>query len=95
MLKLKQNGTSGDLLKIIECFLSNRCKKLVANGLASGWVAANSRFPQDSVLDPFFLLVYTNNLSTGLLLNLYLSDGTSLFLFFFVIEIHEWLKMRH
>ena len=82
MLKLKQNGTSGDLLKIIECFLSNRCKKLVANGLASGWVAANSRFPQDSVLDPFFLFVYTNNLST-------------LFLFFFVIEIHEWLKMRH
>ena len=84
MLNLKQNGISGNLLKTIECFVSNRCKRLVANGLGPGWVAANSRFPQDSIIDPFFLFVYTNNLSTGLLLTLYLSDGTSLFLFFFL-----------
>ena len=32
ILKLKQNGISGNLLKIIEDFLSNRYQKVVLNG---------------------------------------------------------------
>ena len=41
ILKLKQNGISGNLLKIIEDFLSNRYQRIYLNGQSSGWAAVN------------------------------------------------------
>ena len=49
ILKLKQNGISGNLLKIIEDFLSNRYQRVVLNGQSSGWAAVNAGVPQGSI----------------------------------------------
>ena len=50
ILKLKQNGISGNLLKIIEDFLSNRYLRVVLNGQSFGWVAVNAAAPKDQFL---------------------------------------------
>ena len=46
ILKLKQNGISGNLRMIIEDFLSNRYQRVVLNGQSSGWAATNAGVPQ-------------------------------------------------
>ena len=80
ILKLKQNGISGNLLKIIEDFLSNRYQRVVLNGQSSNWAAVNAGVPQGSILGPLLFLVYINDLSTGLSSNPRLfADDTSLF----------------
>ena len=77
---LKQNGISGNLLKIIEDFLSNRYQRVVLNGQSSGWAAVNAWVPRGSILDPLLFLVYINALSTGLSSNPRLfADDTPLF----------------
>ena len=76
ILKLKQSGISGNLLKIIEDFLSNRYQRVVLNGQSSGWAGVF----QGSILGPLLFLVYINDLSTGLSSNPRLfADDTSLF----------------
>ena len=76
ILKLKQNGISGNLLEIIEDFLSNR----YLNGQSSGWDAVNAGVSQGSIHGPLLFLAYINDLSTGLSSNLRLfADDTSLF----------------
>ena len=50
ILKLKQNGISGNLLKIIEDFLSNRYLRVVLNGQSFGWAAVNAAAPKDQFL---------------------------------------------
>ena len=81
ILKLKQNGISGNLLKIIEDFLSNRYQRVVLNGQSSGWAAVNAGVPQGSILGRLLFLIYINDLSTGLSSNPRLfADDTSLFL---------------
>ena len=69
ILKLKQNGISGNLLKIIEDFLSNRYERVVLNGQSSGWVVVNTGVSQGPILGTLLFLVYINDLSTGLSTN--------------------------
>ena len=66
ILKLKQNGISGNLLKITEDFLSNRYQRVVQNGQSSSWIAVNAGVLQGSILGPMLVLVHNNDLSTGL-----------------------------
>ena len=62
ILKLKQNTISGNLLKIIEDFLSNRYQRVVLNGQYSGWAAVNTGVPQGSILSSLLFLIYINDL---------------------------------
>ena len=80
LFKLKQSGISGNLLKIMEDFLANRYQRVVLNGQAPKWTAVNAGIPQGSILGPLLLLIYINNLFTGLSSNSRLfADDTSLF----------------
>ena len=62
ILKLKQNTISGNLLKIIEDFLSNRYQRVVLNGQYSGWAAVNTGVPQGSILSSLLFLIYIYDL---------------------------------
>ena len=80
ILKRKQNGISGSLLKIIEDFLSNRYQKVVPNGQSSGWAAVNVGVPYGLIIGPSLFLVYISDLPAGSSSNSRLSaDYTSLF----------------
>ena len=78
--KLKQNGTSGNLLNLLSNFLRNRKQRVVLNEQTSSWADANAGVPQDSILDPLLLLICINNLDGGFSSNAKLfPDDTSLF----------------
>ena len=89
ILKVKQNFISGNLLKIIEDFLSNRYKRVLLNSQFSGWTAVKAGVRQGSILGPLSFLVYISDLPTGLASNPRLfADDTSLFELF-MIETHQ------
>ena len=50
ILKLKQNGLSGNILNLFPNFLTNRKKRLVLNGKFSSWADANAGVPKCSLL---------------------------------------------
>ena len=66
ILKLKQHGISGNLLKTVDKFFLIGCQSVVLSGQASGWTAVNADVPQFSVLGPLLFWVHINTLSTGL-----------------------------
>ena len=80
LFKLKQNGISGNLPNIMEDFLGNWYQRVVLNGQISRCVVVIAGVLQGSILGPFLLLIYINDLSTGLSSNPRLFAGdTSLF----------------
>ena len=80
ILKLKQNGISGELLHILSDFLSNRKQRVLLNGQNSSCANVYAGVPQESVLCTLLLLIYINDLSDNLISNAKLfTDDASLF----------------
>ena len=64
--KLHQNGICGDLINILNDFLTNRKQRVVLNGQCSSWVDIRAGVPQASILGPLLFLIYVNDLPNGL-----------------------------
>ena len=81
VFKLRQNGISGNLLNMLENYLSDRKQRVVLNGIESPWESILSGVPQGSVLGPLLFLVYINDLTQDISANMKLfADDSSLFL---------------
>ena len=80
IFKLKQNGTSGNLLNLLCDFLRNRKQRVLLNGQVSDWSDVRAGVPQGSILGPLLFLIYINSLPEELSSNAKLfADDTSLF----------------
>ena len=80
IVKLKQNGISGSLLKLFENYLDNRKQRVVLNGSFSDYSIIESGVPQGSVLGPLLFLIYINDLERNIKSNInFFADDTMLF----------------
>ena len=80
MFKLRQNGISGDLLKLFKSYLYNRQQRVVLNGSCSDYSTIESGVPQGSVLGPLLFLIYINDLERNIISNIkFFTDDTMLF----------------
>ena len=50
----------------MEDFLANRKQRVVLNGKASKWAAVNAGISQGSIIGPLLLLIYINDILTGM-----------------------------
>ena len=79
ILKLSRNGISGNVLGIIESFLSNRSLNVVINGQTSKAHSINAGVPQGSLLGPTLFLLFINDLPNHIirsLVSVYADDTT-------------------
>ena len=80
IFKMRQNGISGKLLKLLQNYLSNRKQRLVLNGFSSDYSSIESGVPQGSVLVPLLFLININDLEQNIKSNVkYFADDTMLF----------------
>ena len=80
IFKLKHNGVTWNLLKLLENYPCNRKQRVLLNGMHSDWRLINSDVPQGSVLGPLLFLVYINDLENGIKFSInFFADDTSLF----------------
>ena len=95
IFKLTQNGISGNLLKPLRDFLSERRQRVVLNVQASTWTNITPGVPQGSILGSLLFLIYINDLSEGLLRMLsYLPTMHLYFPFFMTAKILQIFSTR-
>ena len=64
--KLQAHGITGNILKWLQDWLTDRKQRVVINGTSSEWQNVISGVPQGSVLGPILFLVYVNDIDEGL-----------------------------
>ena len=80
VFKLKQNGITGNLLKLFKNYLQDRKQRVVLNGTSSEYSLIESGVPQGSVLGPLLFLIYINDLEKDLISNVkFFADDTMLY----------------
>ena len=80
IFKLKQNGISGSLIKLVKNYLHNRKQGLVLNGFYSDYSIIESGVPQGSVLGPLLFLIYINDVEKNIRSNVkFFADDNMLF----------------
>ena len=80
LYELKRCGVSGNLLLLLQSFLSDRKQRTVLNGQASTLGNISAGVPQGSILGPLFFLIYINDLTQNLKCSVKLfADDSSLF----------------
>jgi len=66
MIQLQSHGIAGSILKWIELWLSDRQQRVMLNGTKSSWQNVLSGVPQGSVLGPLLLIIFVNNIESGI-----------------------------
>ena len=80
IFKMRQNGISGQLLKLFQNYLNNRKQRVVLNGFQADYSNIESGVPQGSVLGPLLFLIYINDLERNIKSNVkFFADDTMLF----------------
>ena len=79
LYKIEHYGITGNLLRWIDGFLSNRRQRVVLNGEKSCWQDVKSGVPQGSILGPLLFLIYVNDMPKSILSHVFLfADDTKL-----------------
>ena len=93
MLKLEQNGISGNLCKTLHDFLDSQKRSVMLNSQNSIWVSVRAGVSECSVLALLFFLIYINDLSNCLpsALNYFLR--THFCFLFFMTAIAQGLNL--
>ena len=79
-IQIQCNEMSGNLLTIMNDFLSNQYQRVALNGQTSKWTPVNAGVPQGPILWSLLFLIYIYDLSIGISLKPRLFiDSTSVF----------------
>ena len=77
---MRQIGVSGQLLQLLQDYLSNRKQRVVLNGFPADYLSIESGVPQGSVLGPLLFLIYINDLEKNIKSNVnFFADDTMVF----------------
>ena len=80
LFKLKTYGIQGNVLSLLNDFLSERQQRVLLNGKCSAWRSITAGVPRGSVFGPLLFLIYINDLPNSIHSTPYLfADDASLF----------------